>query len=114
MCLATIGCADRTTFGGDVDGQSIAVSEAFERRTVGKTVVVQGQIHDVCRDEGCWFILSDSTREITVRYVEESGLGIPVISKGLSARVKGKIRDTIIGRSRIPELRATGIVLISK
>jgi hypothetical protein len=68
----------------------------------------------VCRDEGCWFIVSDSSHELTVRYVDETGLGIPVVSRGSRVRVKGKIRDTIIGRNRIPELRATGVLLMTE
>jgi hypothetical protein len=104
-----VGCADQTSFGGDVDGPTVTLSEAFERRSLGRTVVIEGRIHDVCRDEGCWFIVSDRSRELTVRYVDENGLGIPVISRGSRVRVKGRVRDTIIGRSRIPELRATGV-----
>lgn len=114
LSMVAIGCADKSSFGGNVDGTTVSVSEAFERSSLGRTVVIEGRIHDVCRDEGCWFILSDSSKEITVRYVDEMGLGIPVIAGGRSARVKGKIRDTVIGRNRVPELRASGIVLTSE
>jgi hypothetical protein len=114
MIVAIIGCADRTSFGGEVDGKLVNLSEAFQRSSVGRTVILEGRIHEVCRDEGCWFIVSDSSHELTVRYVDETGLGIPVISRGSRVRVKGKIRDTIIGRNRIPELRATGVLLMTE
>jgi hypothetical protein len=114
MIVAIIGCTDRTSLGGEVNGNLVNLSEAFQRSSVGRTVVVEGRIHEVCRDEGCWFIVSDSARELTVRYVDETGLGIPVLSRGNRVRVKGKIRDTIIGRSRIPELRATGVLFMTE
>lgn len=105
------GCESTTKFGEPVTGDPVSVSIALDQRSIGRTMTIEGTLHDVCRDEGCWFVLSDSLSEITVRYVDEKGLGIPVIARG-KARVRGIVRDTVIGRNRVPELRATGVQLL--
>lgn len=107
------GCESTTEFGEPVTGSSVSVGTALDHRSVGRTLTVEGSIHEVCRDEGCWFILADDTSEITVRYVADNGLGIPVISKG-RARVRAVVRDTVIGKNRVPELRAVGVQLLGE
>jgi hypothetical protein len=110
---AVAGCESATQFGEPVTGPSVSVRTALDHRSVGRTLTVEGSIHEVCRDEGCWFILADDSSEITVRYVADNGLGIPVISKG-RARVRAVVRDTVIGKNRVPELRAVGVQLLGE
>jgi uncharacterized protein YdeI (BOF family) len=111
--VASYGCADTTSFGDPVQGAPITVTQAVQPATMGKTVVIEGTLHEICRDEGCWFILSDGTSEITVRYIGDNGLGIPIIAQG-RARVLGRLKDTVIGRNRVPELRARGVQLLAQ
>lgn len=80
---------------------------------MGRTVVLQGTLHGVCQDEGCYFTVSEQAHEILVRYSGDNGLGIPIVARG-SARVRGQIRDTIIGRNRVSEVRATGVELLGQ
>lgn len=114
VSLAVIAACESTTqFGEPVTGPAVSVGAALDHRSVGRTLTVEGSLHEVCRDEGCWFILADDTSEITVRYVAGNGLGIPVVSKG-RARVRAVVRDTVIGKNRVPELRATGVQLLGE
>jgi uncharacterized protein YdeI (BOF family) len=106
------GCESTTEFGQPVVGNSVSVATALDPRSNGLTLTIEGTIREVCRDEGCWFTISDSANEITVRYIGENGLGIPVIARG-HARVRGEVRDTIIGRNRVPEIRAIGVKLLN-
>ncbi|MBU3698573.1 MAG: hypothetical protein FGM33_00985 [Candidatus Kapabacteria bacterium] len=114
VCLLVgSGCTSTTEFGQPVVGTPVSVKVALDPRNTGRSLTVQGTIREVCRDEGCWFTISDSSNEITVRYVAENGLGIPIIARG-PARVHGVIRDTVIGRNRIPEIRADGVMLLEQ
>ncbi|MBU3678664.1 MAG: hypothetical protein FGM32_03545 [Candidatus Kapabacteria bacterium] len=106
-------CESKTRFGLPVEGEVVDIDYALTQPAVGRTVVLEGALHGVCQDEGCYFTLSDRAHEILVRYTGENGLGIPVVARG-KARVRGKIRDTIIGRNRVSEVRATGVELLGE
>ena len=106
-------CTSKTHFGVPVEGPAVTVEAALTESAVGRTVVLEGALHGVCQDEGCYFSLSDNAHEILVRYSGDNGLGIPVVARG-RARVRGQIRDTIIGRNRVSEVRATGVELLGE
>lgn len=106
-------CTSKTRFGASVEGQPSSIESALSESAVGRTVVLEGELYGVCQDEGCYFTVADQSREILVRYSGENGLGIPVMARG-RARVRGQIRDTIIGRSRVSEVRATGVELLGE
>ena len=110
LCSA---CASKTQFGDPVEGEVVGIDYALTESAIGRTVVLQGALHGVCQDEGCYFTLSDPSSEILVRYTGENGLGIPIVARG-RARVRGQIRDTIIGRNRVSEVRATGVELLGE
>lgn len=106
-------CTSKTHFGVPVEGPAVSVESALTESAVGRTVVLEGALHGVCQDEGCYFTLSDNAHEILVRYSGNNGLGIPIVARG-RARVRGQIRDTIIGRNRVSEVRATGVELLGE
>ena len=113
LALLSGACASKTQFGVPVEGEVVSVEYALTEPAIGRTVVLQGALHGVCQDEGCFFTLSDQAHEILIRYTGENGLGIPIVARG-RARVRGQIRDTIIGRNRVSEVRATGVELLGE
>ncbi len=56
----------------------------------GQNVLLEGKIVNVCRGNGCWFILDDSTGTIYVD-LAPSGLTIPVQRLGAMAKVYGTV-----------------------
>ena len=108
-----LACTRETEFGEHIDERSkpVSVREARAVPNRGKTLVVRGEIKEVCQDEGCWFALTDHNGEIITRFTVD-GIGIPVISAG-TVLVKGVVRDTVIGNIYVPELRARGVKFVT-
>jgi hypothetical protein len=109
----TVSCTREAEFGDYIDEHTTPVS-VIEARAIpnrGKTLIVRGEIKEVCQDEGCWFALSDARGEIITRFSID-GIGIPVMSAG-TVLVKGVVRDTVIGNNHVPELRARGVKFVT-
>lgn len=58
---------------------------------VGKTVLVEGEIGDVCTMAGCWMkLMSDKEGEIRIK-VKDGEIVFPVEAKGHTALVEGTV-----------------------
>lgn len=111
--MLTLSCSRQTDFGEPIPESvaTLSVQEARGIRNHGRTIYVRGTVRDVCKDEGCWFVVSSGSSEMIARY-SNKGVGIPVISSG-EVVIKGVVRDTIIANTYVPELHATGVKFVT-
>lgn len=64
----------------------LANPEAFAERTV----LVRGEIHDVCQKKGCWTILRDGEAFVRVRFADYAFF-VPKDSRGREAVAQGQL-----------------------
>lgn len=93
-----IGCAK--TPAGEKYGKDLSLKETVKISTltdhmtqyVGKTVLVEGKIVDVCSKRGCWMeIASDKEFQKIKIKVEDGEIIFPVTAKGKTAAVEGVV-----------------------
>ncbi len=80
--------ARREVRGAAPQGDPTPIAAAL-RASVGKSVVVQGNLVERCPSEGCWFVVEDGGSRVTVD-VEEAGFRVLDVPLGTSLRVGGK------------------------
>ena len=115
------------------DGPTLTVSEAVEPTTFGRTIRVQGTVHQVCQEEGCWMSITDGTSYLRMTFSEMTTL-VPmdlagdVIVEGVVAEEVyeadvaqaigpsiGWTEDQIAavdGDQRLPMMTATGVLFL--
>jgi uncharacterized protein DUF4920 len=74
--------------------ESTAISEINKtpESFLGKTVLVEGRVIDVCKKRGCWVkIAGDKEYESILVKVEDGVIVFPVEAKGKMAKVEGTI-----------------------
>lgn len=95
LCL--VGVAAAATFGGGVTSKDVVkVSAILENpaRYVGKTVVVEGTIVDVCAARGCWMDLAgDKPHQRMKIKVDDGVIVFPLESRGKKAQVQGRVEE---------------------
>lgn len=101
--LATFaGLADTApkSFGAAVTVQesvSIARLLADPKAYEGKTVRVEGSVHDVCPKAGCWMDLTSAEGTIKIK-VDDGVIVFPVTAKGHAAVAQGKVEVKELSR----------------
>lgn len=97
VILLLAGCKSQQSqkFGSEITlKENTKVSEILENPNsyIGKTVLVQGDVLDVCNEAGCWMdIASDvSNQKIKIK-VKDGDIVFPVEAKGSSALVEGVV-----------------------
>lgn len=54
----------------------------------GKTVAIEGTIHEVCQNKGCWLTMQDGDKEMRVRF-KDYAFFVPKDCAGKTVRVEG-------------------------
>lgn len=94
--------AAAATLGAGVTAKEVVkVSAILENPTpyVGKTVVVEGTIVDVCAARGCWIDLAGDKPHQKLRIKVDDGVIVfPMESRGKKARVQGKVEELKLTR----------------
>lgn len=74
--------------------QKVKISEILNNPNefIGKTVLVEGEVLDVCKEAGCWMdIASDVPNQKIKIKVKDGEIVFPVEAKGKSALVEGVV-----------------------
>jgi hypothetical protein len=111
-------------------GEVVARPEAWADRTV----LVEGQVRDVCQRRGCWMVIRDAQAEARVDFLDY-GFFVPKEAAGRHAYVEGRVRretlseetarhyaeesaegdpSRIRGPQQVVSLTATGVRLLSR
>ncbi len=107
LLSGVVGCqsADRATYGAQFSSRSAeGVTTAIDTADgAAKTVVVQGQITEVCQKRGCWMRLQEGEHEILVRFTASAqcadGYFVPRNAMGHRAWVKGTLEKTVLSEA---------------
>ena len=98
--LLTIGCAkapEGEKYGKELTlKETVKISALLENASqyVGKTVLVEGKIVDVCAKRGCWMELASDKEFQKIRIKVDDGVIIfPVTAKGKTATVEGVVES---------------------
>ncbi len=71
----------------------IAAIDKTPEAFVGKTVLVEGTVVDVCKKRGCWIkVVDDKTGSSLLVKVKDGEIVFPVEARGKTARVEGVIQ----------------------
>ena len=135
LLTALVSCSEVAHVGEPPsdNGELLSVTEAISPTTFGRTVRVQGRVHEVCQDEGCWMSITDGTSYLRMTFSSQSIL-VPmtltgdVIVEGIvaeevidaeTAKAIGSTigwsdeqREQAIGDQRVPLMTATGVLFL--
>lgn len=130
--------SDGTLYGADINASSpiLQVKDIFTDVAgyEGKTVVVEGNLSEVCKVGGCWIIVTDGTNNIRAltqhkfivpkdmdvsknyRAIIEGEFAIKEITEDQAkhfAEESGKPTDDIVGPQKMYRIKATGIKILN-
>ena len=114
--MLTVGCGGGrpVQLGREVpEAGRVRVAEVLDRPEafLGKTVVVEGRVGQVCQSMGCWFVLKDGERQVVVDLEGGKLFTVPRDVSGDSVRAMGVVKRVgpdlrVIGKG--VEIRPTG------
>ena len=101
--IALAACTDapeKPVFEGEPYGEKLTLTELTPVSAIletpadylGRKVLVQGQVVEVCEKKGCWMDLDTGEQEIQVK-VEDDVIIFPVSAKGKTALVEGTVEE---------------------
>lgn len=94
ILTSAVSFAQSEKYGKEIElEEKVLISEilASPQDYVGKTVLVEGEVTEVCAHAGCWMKLkSDKEGEIRIK-VKDGEIVFPVESKGSKALVEGTV-----------------------
>jgi Domain of unknown function (DUF4920) len=74
----------------DFEGESVSVGELLDapQQYDGRTVVVHGEVSEVCQNRGCWMLLEDGGREVRITF-KDPEVFVPKDCAGSEVEAKG-------------------------
>lgn len=87
-------------------GRVLSVSEVLDKPSehVGKVVVVEGTIVDVCAARGCWLELAgDKPGQKLKIKVEDGVIVFPLEARGKKGKVQGKLQEMTLTKEQAVE-----------
>ncbi len=110
LALATLALADTwKTFGKPItlsQKTNISTILAHPERYVGKKVLVEGRVVDVCKKRGCWMELAGDKEFQTIRVKVQDGVIVfPLEGRGHLALVEGVVEKLEISKEQLIKSR---------
>jgi hypothetical protein len=108
LCAAAAaGCASSQTHGAQTYGarpalrsEALPLASALVPSNVGKGIVLQGKVADVCQMKGCWMVLTDGTHSVRTTF-KDYGFFVPKDLAGRSVVAEGVLtRETVDEKTR--------------
>ena len=98
LCAAAAaGCASSQTYGArpGLNAQALPLARALVPSNVGKTIVVEGKVTEVCQMKGCWMVLTDGARAVRTTF-KDYGFFVPKDLAGRTVVAEGVLkRETV-------------------
>lgn len=88
------------------NGEVVKISSIYENpaKFVGKTLVVEGTIVEVCRARGCWMdIAGDKAGQTLKIKVEDGVIVFPLEGRGKKAKVQGILEELKLSKGEALE-----------
>ncbi|MFN8578495.1 MAG: DUF4920 domain-containing protein [Candidatus Sericytochromatia bacterium] len=76
---------------------------------VGKNVLVEGKVVDVCTERGCWMkVSSDKKRESMTIKVKDGEMVFPIAARGKNVLVEGELFKVVMKKKEAEEMKKDG------
>jgi hypothetical protein len=81
-------------------------------RFEGETVVVEGEVAEVCQMKGCWMALVPDGAAAKVRVTfQDYGFFVPKDARGCTARMEGTLQKSVLSKDDADHLEGEGATL---
>jgi hypothetical protein len=98
LAFGIYSCSEEKTYLGKEPvymGEPLTVKELLGKILLNSTVQVSGKIYNVCKTEGCWFVMKQD--QTTLRCIFESpAIFMDTVNLQTIMKVEGKLREEII------------------
>ncbi|MGA1276884.1 MAG: DUF4920 domain-containing protein [Candidatus Kapaibacteriota bacterium] len=91
-------CSEQKEYLGDqpkYEGNVLSITELMTKNMKNTHVRIKGKIYEVCKTEGCWFIVSDTKTKLRCSFAKPS-LFMDMKNKSKSMSFEGKLTDEIV------------------
>ena len=98
ILIIASSCTEQKEYLGDhpkYEGNTLSVSELKNKNIKNTLVRVKGKIYEVCKTEGCWFIVSDKQTKLRCSFAKSS-LFMDINNKSKTMSFEGKLIDEIV------------------
>jgi hypothetical protein len=100
VAVLAAGCQSTPTLEGEPYGEPLTLSEttpvpeilATPQGFVGRRVLIEGTVVDVCDDKGCWMDIEADGGQIQVK-VDDGVIVFPLTARGRTALVEGTVEE---------------------
>jgi len=99
ICIITLSsCSENKEYIGKepvFQGQTLTVSQLLNRNLKQTHVMITGKVVNVCKTEGCWFILKDQSTSIRCVF-EDPSVFMDQVNLHKTMSFEGKLKDQIV------------------
>ena len=93
------------------DSPTVTLGDVMKNsdKFIGKTVIVEGQVQEVCQKKGCWMEVVSGDQESSIRVTfKDYGFFVPMDSHGMIARMEGQFDVKTLSKEDADHLEAEG------
>jgi Domain of unknown function (DUF4920) len=84
-----------STYGAPITLKKSTKIDQVMTKQVGKEVLIEGTIGDVCQNKGCWMTVRDKKHEVRVEF-KDYGFFVPWSTGGKSVRMQGVLTEKVM------------------
>ena len=98
LAFGIYSCSEEKTYLGKEPiymGEPLTVKELLSKKLLNSTVQVSGKIYNVCKTEGCWFVLKQDQISLRCTF-ESSAIFMDTLNLHTIMKVEGKLTEEII------------------
>jgi hypothetical protein len=98
LAFGIYSCSDEKTYFGKEPvymGEPLTVKELLSKRLLNSTVQVSGKIYNVCKTEGCWFVIKQDQTSLRCTF-ESPTIFMDTLNLHTIMKVEGKLIEEII------------------
>lgn len=98
LAFGIYSCSEEKTYLGKEPvymGEPLTVKELLEKKLLNSTVQVSGKIYNVCKTEGCWFVIKQDQTSLRCTF-ESPAIFMDTLNLHTIMKVEGKLTEEII------------------
>jgi aspartyl/asparaginyl-tRNA synthetase len=98
LAFGLYSCSEEKTYLGKEPiymGEPLTVKELLGKKLLNSTVQVSGKIYNVCKTEGCWFVMKQDQTSLRCTF-ESPTIFMDTVNLHTIMKVEGKLREEII------------------
>jgi hypothetical protein len=76
---------------------------------IGKNILIEGKVVDVCTERGCWMkVSSDKKRESLTIKVKDGEMVFPIEARGKNVLIEGELFKVVMKKKEAEEMKKDG------